>query len=80
VDKVARASCFADQSAKLPLPAVRTTNGLSAKSCRDAACSVEELVWTYSSIVLRRWLAVGAPIRRPRPRGLRSRPVRRRGP
>ena len=46
VDKVARASCFADQSAELPLPAVRTTNGLSAKSCRDAACSLEEFAWT----------------------------------
>ena len=58
MDKVARASCFSDQPSALPLPAVSTTNGLSSKSRRDAACSTEELPRTYSSIVLRRWLAV----------------------
>jgi hypothetical protein len=41
VDKVAMASCATNQLAALPLPAVRTTNGLSAKSRRDAACSTE---------------------------------------
>src|ERR671919_342827 len=58
VDKVARSFCAAEWVASLPLPAVRTTNGLSAKSPRDAACSVEAFAWTYSSIVLRTWLAV----------------------
>jgi hypothetical protein len=32
VDKVAMSFCAADQAASLPLPAVRTTKGLSAKS------------------------------------------------
>ena len=68
VDKVARASCFADQPSALPLPASSTINGLSAKSRKDAACSTEELARRYSAIVLPRWLAVGTPTRRPRPR------------
>jgi hypothetical protein len=68
VDKAAKASCCADHPSALPLPASSTTNGLSAKSRKDAACSMEELPRAYSSIVLRRWLAVGTPTRRPRPR------------
>jgi hypothetical protein len=58
VDKVAMAFCAADQPAALPLPAVRTTKGLSAKSPRDAACVIEDPAWMYSSIVLRSWRAV----------------------
>src|SRR6266540_3626557 len=58
VDKVARRFCAAEWVASLPMPAVRTTNGLSAKSRRDAACSIEAFPWTNSSIVLRKLLTV----------------------
>src|SRR4029450_12952847 len=60
VDKVAMRFCAADQAASCPLPAVRTISGLSAKSRRAAACSVEAFAWTYSSIVLRSVLAVAS--------------------
>ena len=81
VDKVAKSFCFAEWVASLPMPAVRTTNGLSAKSPRDAACSVEAFAWTYSSIVLRTWLAVALLARAPsRDREPRPKPVWRPGP
>jgi hypothetical protein len=58
VDRVARSFCAAEWVASLPVPAVRTTSGLSAKFRRAAASSVEALAWTYSSIVLLVLLAV----------------------
>jgi hypothetical protein len=60
VDRVAMRSWAADQAASWPLPAVRTIRGLSAKSRRAAACSVEAAAWAYSSIVLRSVLAVAS--------------------
>src|SRR5829696_1787000 len=58
VDNLAIWFCAVDQAASCPLPAVRTISGLSAKSRRAAACSIEAVAWTYSSIVLRSMLAV----------------------
>src|SRR5215212_11611365 len=60
VDKVAIRFCAADQAASCPLPAVRTISGLSAKSRRAAACSIEAFAWRYSSIVLRSVLGVAS--------------------
>src|SRR4029453_15983072 len=82
VDKVARWFCLASQVGSFPLPAVRTIRGLSAKSRRAAACFTEVLAWRYSSIVLRRLLAVALVARTSsRDRGGRSpaanRPYRR---
>src|SRR5712675_2373444 len=51
VDKVAVLSCATIQAALLPLPAVRTTSGLSPKSVRDAASCSDALAWRNSSMV-----------------------------
>src|SRR5215211_8317921 len=60
VDNVATRFCAADQAASCPLPAVMTIRGLSAKSPRAAACSIEAFAWRYSSIVLRSVLGVAS--------------------
>src|SRR4029450_9770448 len=60
VDNLAMRSWAVDQAASWPLPGVRTISGLSAKSRRAAACSLEAVAWTYSSIVLRSVLAVAS--------------------
>jgi hypothetical protein len=57
VDNVARWFCAAVSAASCPLPAVRTTSGLPAKSVKAAACPAAD-DWRYSSIVLRRLPAV----------------------
>src|SRR2546423_11976587 len=58
IDKVAVLSCAAIQAALLPLPAVRTTSGLSPKSVRVAASCSDALAWRNSSMVLRRLVEV----------------------
>src|SRR3982751_81335 len=57
VDNVARWFCAAVSAASCPLPAVKTTSGLSAKSVRAAAGPAAD-DWRYSSMVLRRLPAV----------------------
>ena len=70
VDKVARWLCAVTLSAGLPMPAVRTIRGLSAKSVRAAAATAEALPWTNSSIALPRLLAVARLARLDRLSGL----------
>ena len=58
VDSAASLLCAAVNVALLPTPAVRTVNGLFAKSLSEAACWADAPPFAYSSIVLRRFSEV----------------------
>src|SRR3954454_4106787 len=66
VDQVASLSWNANHAELLPVPAVTTIRGLSAKSSRDAAWFLEADARMYSSSVLRRWRGF-TPSNCPRP-------------
>lgn len=74
VDRSGMSFCAGGQTASRPLPAVGTTKGLSAKSLRDAAWSIEDPAWMYSSIVLRTWLWV-AKVQRDEDQGVSRQPL-----